>query len=191
MIEFDETESNPPIPFDYPKQVRIADKGRYADQIELWHDIIHDFGPCAKLYRRDWLMNEKIHFPERGNFEDNEFVIDVYLRASRIAVLSKPTYFYRKYNSRTGLTQSTSVSIASLQDQIGALTKINEKYRLSAGGSLERALYKSLVSKLRRELQRFGFENGPGTDDGASRFAAWLRTQNLEMEANELLLDLY
>ena len=108
LVEFDENKFKPPIPFDFDEQIRVADKDTYADQRELWHDIVHDFGPYAKLYERQWLLAEQICFPQHGNFEDNAFVADVYMRATRIAVLSRPTYLYRNYSSRSGLTQQNS-----------------------------------------------------------------------------------
>jgi glycosyltransferase involved in cell wall biosynthesis len=191
VVEFDEKEFKPSIPFNYHEQVKVADKNMYADQRVLWQTITHDFGAYAKLYDRQWLVAEKIRFPQRGNFEDNAFIVDVYMRAARIAVVSRPTYFYRKYNSRSGLTQATSLSVDSLKDQINVLTEANGKYRLRKGGSLERALYESFVGKLRREVERFGFENHPGDAGVALRFAAWLRSMGIEAETNELLLDLY
>jgi len=191
VIEFDEKDFKSPIPFDYFEQVRVADKDAYADQEDLWRAIFHDFGAYAKCYERSWLIANDIFFPQHGNFEDNAFIADVYMKATRIAVLSIPTYFYRNYSSRSGATQATSLSVNSLIDQINILTEANNKYKLRKGGSIERALYASFLWKLRREVRRFGFEGQLGEWGAGPRFAEWVRAMGVDVETNELLLDMY
>jgi glycosyltransferase involved in cell wall biosynthesis len=156
LIMFDEQGFGPAVPFRFSEQLTIANRMTYSSQQSVWTAILSDFGPCAKLYRRRWLLDKDIWFPETGNFEDNAFVIDVYMTADRIAVISPPVYLYRRYKSRSGRTQSTDRSVASLYDQMTVVEEIISKYNLTRPGMLQSAVYDSVLSKLANELARFG-----------------------------------
>jgi len=190
LVVFDEEGYGPLIPFNFENQVIVADKGRHVDQVDVWKAIFSDFGPCAKLYRKEWIVGNGINFPEQRNFEDNAFVIDVYLKAKRIAVLSLPTYLYRRYRKRIGLTQSTSLSLDSLQDQIAIFNSLVKKHKLRAEDSLEGVLYECLLKKLQQEVQRFGFGQTTKTGDTLSDLGAWLRSLGCQFECGPLFSDL-
>jgi glycosyltransferase involved in cell wall biosynthesis/tetratricopeptide (TPR) repeat protein len=86
--------------------------------------IFGDFGPCAKLYKKDFLQKRHIEFPVRTNYEDNLFVYKAYLNADTIAVYPNPTYFYRRYVTHSGKTQSTVLSNRVIRDQISVLHQV-------------------------------------------------------------------
>ncbi len=53
---------------------------------------------CTKLYRRDFLIKNKIFFPTLPHSEDFLFVVNVYCHAKRFLHIPTPLYFYRRYN---------------------------------------------------------------------------------------------
>ena len=87
--------------------------------------LLNDFGPCAKLYLRKFLMQRDIRFDEGVNFEDNLFIYKVYASADTICMAPKLTYLYRKpQHNKANSTQSTTKSHDAFKDQMGALNSV-------------------------------------------------------------------
>lgn len=51
---------------------------------------------CNKLFKRSFLEENKIAFPEEFYHEDQVFVVKAYTLANKIVALQQPFYFYRK-----------------------------------------------------------------------------------------------
>ena len=64
--------------------------------------LIFDRGfttPWTKFIRREFLIKNRIAFPEVAKAGDHIWTIDIYSHAKRILRLPTPLYFYRRYNS--------------------------------------------------------------------------------------------
>ena len=61
----------------------------------------------AKLYKKDFLDNNEIHFYEGRAGEDILFTLRAYLKAKKIATISDPLYWYRE--NMGGLTFSSTI----------------------------------------------------------------------------------
>ena len=156
LIMFDEDESGPVVPFGGDNTYEIV-SGIDDRTLGVWSMLFSDFGPCAKIYRRKFLIENGIKFPSGINFEDNSFVFDVYLRASHFGVLRRPTYMYRRYKSRNGETQSTTLNASALVDQLAVLTKIITDHDLLTDRSIKNSLaLRAIARKLDAEIGRFG-----------------------------------
>jgi glycosyltransferase involved in cell wall biosynthesis len=90
-----------------------------------WDALVSDFGPCAKMYRKEFIERCDLTFPE-GNFEDNFFICKAYFLADKIRIVRNTVYLYRKYFSRDGLTQSTRNEDKDVVDQIKMFVKTAE-----------------------------------------------------------------
>jgi glycosyltransferase involved in cell wall biosynthesis len=112
---FSEIDYGSPIPHGSSGEIVQIDNEDILS--EDWNRLITDFGPCAKLYRKNFLELNNLYFPE-GNFEDNFFVCNAYNRAKKIKIVKNTVYLYRKYQSREGLTQSTRIQQNDVHDQI-------------------------------------------------------------------------
>lgn len=56
--------------------------------------------PWNKIYKRDFLLQNKLKFVENLNFEDNVFFLDAYTSATKISLIDEPLVTYRQ-NSQT------------------------------------------------------------------------------------------
>jgi hypothetical protein len=121
-----------------------------------WSRLFSDYGACAKLFRRQFLEDHDITFPEGRNFEDNSFVVDAYFAAERIGVWARPTYFYRRYRRAQGGTRSTTTDRDSFHDQVAVLGSIVRRHRLQQAGSRRELAADAVVKKLAAEVARFG-----------------------------------
>ena len=62
--------------------------------------------PCNKIYKNNFIKNNKLKFTENLNYEDNVFFIDSYTSAKKISIINEPLYFYR-YTSDTSISHSS------------------------------------------------------------------------------------
>ncbi|TWB41180.1 rhamnan synthesis F family protein [Nitrospirillum pindoramense] len=156
LVMFDEYQASQAIPYGNSGQYWMLDRGLDHLSTKRWETVFSDFGPCAKIYRKDFLVRNNIKFPEQGNFEDNSFVYDVYLTADRIGILSHLSYLYRKYRIDSGSTQSTSLNISSLRDQFNVMSGIVDKYGLNAPNKpIYRVALQAIANKIASEIKRY------------------------------------
>ena len=157
LVIFDEDAHTRSMPFPQNNRIEFLDRGLDQKSRALWTRVLSDFGPCAKVYSRDFLNRHGIRFPTDVNFEDNSFVYDVYFKAEMIGIVFRPTYLYRKYKSLAGQTQSTELSEDSLKDQFAAIDMIVTKHDLGKRRSLlDKLAVNALSRKLRDEVERTG-----------------------------------
>ena len=65
--------------------------------------IIMNIGAWDKLYRRQYLLENGLTFPEGKIYEDHIFTVKAYVTAKRMSVVNEPLYYYRK-NSGISIT---------------------------------------------------------------------------------------
>ena len=161
---FDEYETFAPIPSGYGKGDRILEMSQYTSmgtnykiEDEVKQELVtvfSDFGPCAKLYRLDFLNRNQIIFPELVNFEDNLFIYEVYLRSKRIKSIDSVTYYYRKYQQLSGKTQSTDESDKAYKEQVLMLERLLAECESITNEQLQNIVHLSIVKKI-----VWGFDN--------------------------------
>jgi len=155
LCTFTESQVNPPVPVftDGVLDMRKILSSNYSPTLgrqerQNIEEMFGDFGPCAKVYATSFLRDNKILFPTGTNFEDNFFIYNSYLSASRIAFLARPTYFYRKYVTEAGKTQSTSFSHNAMSDQIAVLNRIVDLVTPNFNPFIRGLILQKLVTKL-------------------------------------------
>ncbi len=154
LVIFDEHHFKEASPYDYTKyQHTLAMKelkNRKANAIEekLLYALFSDFGPCAKLYKRSFLEQHQLFFPENTNYEDNIFIYSVYLKAEKIEICGSPTYYYRKFNEEKGITQSTASDEHSLIEQCLIIKELQQLSAQKSHQHLSPFVQASLVKKL-------------------------------------------
>jgi glycosyltransferase involved in cell wall biosynthesis/tetratricopeptide (TPR) repeat protein len=107
-----------------------------------------DFGPCAKLYKMEFLRQHQIEFPIETNYEDNLFVFQAYLTADLIVVHPRPTYFYRKYVEYSGKTQSTVISDQVIADQMRILHRVLDLIRPNFCPAITELIHRKVLTKV-------------------------------------------
>lgn len=155
LVMFNENTYQRPMPFGGGGWYQVVDSEKFEDAPDAWRMILSDMGPCAKLYKREFLCENNIFFPEGRNFEDNLFVVDVYFRARRVGVVSTPTYLYRRYRGESGNTQSTSRNPEAARDQVWVAEEIERRYKFLPNHPLHKALRHAIAQKMRDEAARF------------------------------------
>ena len=156
LIVYDEENTSHAIPYgDSNDNVLVMSTLDYEKKEQTLKKVFSDFGACAKLYRKNFLTENSIRFPENTNFEDNVFVYKAYLNAKDIGVLNTVCYFYRKYKEVQGGTQSTVVKDDALIDQLDIVTTLLEKFLLDIDESKKKIFIDSLITKIGWEFDRF------------------------------------
>lgn len=77
--------------------VKVADNKLLFRNLTAWN----------KLYKREFLLKNKIVFPEGLYHEDQFYVTKAYILANKICVLKEPHYFYRKQRDNQVSTLTT------------------------------------------------------------------------------------
>jgi len=154
LVIFDEHQFKEASPFDFTQfqntlnMVEFKDRKGDAVEEKLLYALFSDFGPCAKLYKRSFLQENNLLFPENTNYEDNIFIYQVYFKAPKIEICGSPTYFYRKFNEEKGITQSTSADENSLIEQCTIIKTLQQLSEQKSNQHVSRFAQASFVKKL-------------------------------------------
>ena len=62
--------------------------------------------PWNKVYKRNFLINYNISFPEGLFFEDNAFFLETHLKANKISIIREKLYNYRKVSTTSTMNGS-------------------------------------------------------------------------------------
>ena len=88
--------------------------------------IIWDTITCNKLYKREFLLNNSIRFPEKHiSFEDIPFSMESYILADKISITPEVCYYWRFRNDHTSTTQQDS-DVASIRARLEILRSVHE-----------------------------------------------------------------
>lgn len=156
LIIFNEEKFNNPVPAYFTtSKTNIDMKALKTDSNKIDDDtlpylkaIFSDFGPCAKLYKKEFILNNEILFPEGLNYEDNYFVYKAYLTASKISVCDEPTYLYRKLKGDKGTTQSTSFKETDMVDQFEVMLMLIDLLNQKENRKFKKIGNESIIKKL-------------------------------------------
>ncbi|WP_143203967.1 glycosyltransferase family 2 protein, partial [Streptomyces kebangsaanensis] len=107
---------------------------RTVDGIRSWPELINDPIAAAKLYRRDFLLENEIFFPEGVFYEDTFFSAKSYTLASGISVVAEPVYRWVWEDPRDGSASITNrrAEIRSISDRV-AVHRLADEFLRGAG----------------------------------------------------------
>ncbi|MGW0954601.1 glycosyltransferase [Streptomyces sp. NPDC002545] len=107
---------------------------RTVDGIRSWPELINDPIAAAKLYRRDFLLENEIFFPEGVFYEDTFFSAKSYTLASGISVLAEPVYRWVWEDPQDGSASITNRrgEIRSISDRV-AVHRLADEFLRDAG----------------------------------------------------------
>jgi hypothetical protein len=142
------------MPYDDDGRIETLDLAGMSGDEPIWAAMASDFGSCTKLYRREFLDELNIRYPEGVNFEDNYFIGCVMMEAKAATILRSVTYLYRK--SEDGMTQSTKRSPEIIADQIRVIEMLLERFDGTPGRQRWNTYKKALLDKLKHEANRVG-----------------------------------
>lgn len=99
----------------------------FFDSHFIWY---HDFITAwRKLYRREFLLNNKITFAEHIMFEDNDYALLVFASAERAKHIQLNVYNYRNNPESITRTSYTAQHIAYWVDLCHRMNEIREVFR--------------------------------------------------------------
>lgn len=127
-----------------PWQPELYAAERSVAGIGEWVELLNDPIAAAKLYKRDFLVDNDIFFPEGLFYEDTYFSVKAYHLARGISVLPVPVYHWI-WEDRQGAGASITNrrnEIRSVRDRI-AVHRLADAY-LRESGALELKLHKDL-----------------------------------------------
>lgn len=83
-----------------------------------------EYGPWAKLYKRETLINNNIYFDEKRKYEDMPFVSKALLKSKLIGQITEPYYYYIIHNNSETTTMDKRVF-----DILDILKEIKDYYK--------------------------------------------------------------
>lgn len=83
-----------------------------------------EYGPWAKLYKREMLINNNIYFDEKRKYEDMPFVSKALLKSKLIGQIIEPYYYYIIHNNSETTTMDKRVF-----DILDILKEIKDYYK--------------------------------------------------------------
>lgn len=60
--------------------------------------------PWNKIYKREFLISNKILFPEGLFFEDNVFNLEILIKSKKISIIKEPLIFFRRFSQTSTTT---------------------------------------------------------------------------------------
>jgi len=147
--------------------------------------VFSDFGPCAKLYKKEFIIHNEIYFPENLNYEDNYFVYKAYLTAAQISICDEPTYLYRKLLGEKGTTQSTSFKETDMLDQFEVMLMLIELLSKKENNTFKLIGFESssnsvIFSKLSKVLSNFSNAEIESSGQKYSAFLKAVKSKNFD-----------
>ena len=97
----------------------LHSESRVVNQLSDCTDLLYDTISVNKIYRRDFLRDHSITFPEGLLFEDQLFTLEAYLAATKIGIIAEVVYRWNVLRGDT--TQSITQSrreLRNLSDRI-------------------------------------------------------------------------
>ncbi|WP_405277677.1 glycosyltransferase [Methanobrevibacter sp.] len=104
----------------------------------------------SKLFKREFIINNKLFFPQRKIFEDEDFFYNIYLRANRISLLPEHLYYYRRFR-KGSIMENKNKRFPDLLDTVDELRKIFIKTN-NFDDEYKNSFYKKYISLI---LYRF------------------------------------
>lgn len=98
----------------------------FSDDFVWWKDHITVW---PKIYKRDFLINNKIMFTENLLYEDNDFSFRVYANAQRVMHLNENLYVYRHNESSITHVEYNSKNIVEWLKLIDVLSKLKKFFK--------------------------------------------------------------
>lgn len=156
LIIFNEKRFNHPEPVQFTTSkisidmntIKKSNKKIDQEKLPFLEALFLDFGPCAKLFKKEFIINNEIYFPENLNYEDNYFIYKTYLTAAQISICDEPTYLYRKLANEKGTTQSTTFEETDLLDQFEIMLLLIELLNEKQNKALKNFGHKGIIQKL-------------------------------------------
>lgn len=117
---------------------------------------------CAKLFKKDFLLNNNLTFIEGLIFEDTEFFFRFMIRADRLGFVKEPYYFYRQNVEGSLITKRDKkhldlIKIFELIEQTLIQNSLFEKLKISFYDFKLKTLYiryKNIDKLLKKEFKQ-------------------------------------
>ncbi len=137
---------------------RLYTEKRHLKSISEFVELAIDTNSTAKLYRRQFIIDEEIYFPEQMHYEDLVFTAQAYKFASGISIIPERVYDWKIYSSsvRKSITHQRDNDV-NLGYRLAALDRIDEL----VGGPGDEALYDRLQLKFLRHDARIYLNDIP------------------------------
>ncbi|ACQ79459.1 CDP-glycerol:poly(glycerophosphate)glycerophosph otransferase [Beutenbergia cavernae DSM 12333] len=102
---------------------------RVVRSLDEFPELLHDTVSTNKLYRRQFLLDSGLQFPEGIHYEDLVFTARLYTTAPSIAIIPELVYNWHVYASevRRSITNQR-MSERNLADRLAALDRVAEAY---------------------------------------------------------------
>ena len=109
-------------------------------------EMIRNIGVWDRIYRREFIQQNSLRFPENLVYEDHFFCIESELLASKIAVIPEHLYYYRK-NAGESITDREKLNDHFKKDFLTIHKKIQKSLHKSAATvALKREYFKYFLA---------------------------------------------
>ncbi|MFD8072099.1 glycosyltransferase [Streptomyces sp. NPDC059718] len=106
-------------------QPALYTSDRHVASVTEWPELLNDPIAAAKLYRREFLVDNEVFFPEGVFYEDTYFSVKSYHRARGISVLAEPVYHWIWEDKATDTGDA-----ASITNRRGEIRSISDRVRV-------------------------------------------------------------
>ncbi|WP_407424479.1 glycosyltransferase family 2 protein [Methanobrevibacter sp.] len=97
-----------------------------STSLDQMPSLIWDTITCNKLYKREFLLENNIRFPDKKiSFEDIPFSLESYILSDNISITPEVWYYWRLRSNRTSTTQQ-DLDVSNIRDRLEILRAINE-----------------------------------------------------------------
>lgn len=110
----------------FRNSLRDVDEVIASTSLEQMPSLIWDTITCDKLYRREFLLENNIEFPNKKiAFEDIPFSLESYILTDRISITPEVCYYWRLRSNKSSTTQQ-DMDVASMMDRLEILNIVHQ-----------------------------------------------------------------
>lgn len=121
------------------------------DEVVLYKDYQFDYGFYRFIYKRKFLLENKLFFPKYSRYQDPVFMVKAFIKAQKFYALKQYTYKYRQGNGCSNLTEKKAFDLVCACNDILNLAKkykLNKLYVLTLIGRLNTQYFNVLYSRM-------------------------------------------
>ena len=106
--------------------VRAVPETRVATHIRSMPSLLYDTTAWNKLFRRQFLLDHDLRFPEGVYYEDIPFTVPAHFLAGSVDIVEEPVYLWRQRQTAEQSITQRRAEVRNLVDRMGAVSSVNE-----------------------------------------------------------------
>lgn len=139
----------------YNDQIQTGEEYLFNEISEDWYEKIN--GPWHQLIRKELLINNNIKYIENIQYEDTDFMLSVFLSATKVQYMPICAYNYRVNENSVTMSEISPIKLAWRINQIIRCVKFVDITKSNQGKTQIIKMISNTLSIIRIEVKKLSF----------------------------------